>query len=219
MALFVINLKSYAQALPRTLDICRAASRLGRDGVEIVVAPHAFTLSEAAKLCEAWAQHVDPIEANRETGFLPVEAARLAGATGSLVNHSEHRLDDETIGRAVDMLRERDMTSLVCARDDEEAARLAGLHPTIVAVEPPALIGGDVSVSSAEPGLIERSVKAVKNAAPETLVLVGAGVRTAQDIRVALDLGADGVLLASEVAKAEDPGATIERLLEGFKDS
>lgn len=216
MAILAINLKSYAEAAPRTLEICRIAAELGSERARIVVCPQAFYLSEAAKLCETWAEHVDPVEASRETGYLPVEVARLAGARGSLVNHSEHRLDDEQIGRTVEMLRERGMTSLVCARDDTEAARLAGLKPDIVAVEPPELIGGEVSVSSADPGLIERSVSAVKSVSPDTLVLVGAGVRTADDIRTALEIGADGVLLASEVAKAEDPRATIERLLEGF---
>lgn len=215
MAILAINLKSYAESAQRTLRICQIAAESSSD-VEIIVAPNAFFLSEAAKTCTTYAQHVDDLEATRNTGFLPFEMAKLAGARGAILNHSEHRLDSRTIQSLIVKLRSIRMSSLVCARDDEEAARIAKLGPDYIAVEPPELIGGDVSISSADPGLIDRSVKAVHDVDESIGVLVGAGVRAPEDIRIALERGAIGVLLASEVAKSTDPEGTIERLLTGF---
>ena len=108
---------------------------------------------------------------------------------------------------------------MVCARDVEHAERLAAFHPPYLAVEPPELIGGRISVSTARPEVVQGSVAAVRAVSPETLVLCGAGVHDRNDVRTALRLGAQGVLVASAVTRAADPRAAIAELLEGFSTS
>ena len=213
----IINLKSYDASQARIRSICDAAASLSTK-TPVIIAPPSFFLSDAAGHCTVFAQHVDDVEADRHTGFLPVRLAKRAKASGSIINHSEHRLPKAMIASLVKRLRSEKMTSVVCARDDREARILAALEPDYIAVEPPALIGGDVSVSSADPKLIERSVKAITSVDPKVKVLVGAGIRTADDIRIARSLGAHGVLLASEVAKSARPKETMKRLLRGFED-
>jgi triosephosphate isomerase len=71
-------------------------------------------------------------------------------------------------------------------------------------VEPPELIGGDISVTSANPEIVSGAVKEIKTIAPRVRVLCGAGVKTAEDVRIAIELGTEGVLLASGVVKAAD---------------
>ena len=44
-------------------------------------------------------------------------------------------------------------------------------------------------------------------------VLCGAGISTGEDLAAAADLGAEGVLLASGVAKADDPQVALESLV------
>ena len=44
-------------------------------------------------------------------------------------------------------------------------------------------------------------------------VYCGAGISTGEDLTAAQDLGAEGVLLASGVAKADDPKAALEDLV------
>jgi len=44
-------------------------------------------------------------------------------------------------------------------------------------------------------------------------VLCGAGIKTGKDVAAALDLGADGVLLASGVVKAKDQAAALRDLV------
>jgi triosephosphate isomerase len=43
-------------------------------------------------------------------------------------------------------------------------------------------------------------------------VLAGAGISTTEDIEKALQLGADGVLVASGVAKADNPAEKLSKL-------
>ena len=211
----IVNLKSYDLTRLRTLSVCRAAAQLD---APVIIAPNPFFLSEAAHVCRVFAQHVDDTEADRNTGFLPAAVAKRAGASGSIINHSEHRVPKATIKALIDRLRALKMTSVVCARDDREARLLAAYGPDYIAVEPPALIGGAVSVSTADPALIERSVRVVTSIDAKVKVLVGAGIRTADDIRAARSFGAHGVLLASEVAKSSRPKETMKRLLRGFED-
>ena len=77
--------------------------------------------------------------------------------------------------------------TVVCAKDSKEAAKIAKVSPDFIAVEPPELIGGEVSVSKAKPDIIRESVKAVGG---KSKLLVGAGVKTGEDVRIALKLGA-----------------------------
>ncbi len=137
---------------------------------------------------------------------------------GSLVNHSERPLSDDEVERVTGRLASVGLTSVVCARDLPEVWRLAALAPPYLAIEPPELIGGEVSVSSARPELIVEVVDAVRSASPSTRVIVGAGVRTGEDVSTALSLGAVGVLVASGVATAPDPGRVLRDLLRGFRD-
>ena len=91
----------------------------------------------------------------------------------------------------------------------EEARKVATLQPSFVAVEPPELIGGDVSVSTARPEIITGSVAAVDGVP----LLVGAGIKNGTDVRIAMKLGAVGVLVASGVVKASNPGDVLRDFL------
>ena len=52
-------------------------------------------------------------------------------------------------------------------QDIDEAKSLAALVPDYVAVEPPELIGGDVSVTSADPQIVSDTASAVREASEE----------------------------------------------------
>jgi triosephosphate isomerase len=135
---------------------------------------------------------------------------------GSLVNHSEHRLKLADIEHVVDRLRGCDLDSVVCTNNAAVSRAAAAVHPTFVAVEPPELIGGNISVTTADPGIVSRSVDLVKSVAPDVGVLCGAGVKTGTDVAKAIELGTDGVLLASGVALADDVGAVARDLASGI---
>jgi len=160
-----------------------------------------------------YAQHVDGCEPGANTGHVTVEAIKLAGAAGSLVNHSERRLTLAEIEASVRGLQVQKLIAVVCTNNETASAAAAALAPAYVAIEPPELIGSGVSVSKANPEIIRRSVGAVHAINPEVKVLTGAGIQSGDCVKIAVDLGTDGVLLASSVVKAKDPGAVLRDLV------
>ena len=91
----------------------------------------------------------------------------------------------------------------------------AVFSPNFIAVEPPELIGGDISVTTSDPGIVSGSVEAVKKIDPNVKVLCGAGVKNGRDVAKSIELGADGVLLASGIVKALDKESVIRDLASG----
>jgi triosephosphate isomerase len=129
------------------------------------------------------------------------------------VNHSERRLTLADIDASITALRREKLISVVCTNNDPTSGAAAALNPDYVAIEPPELIGSGVSVSKANPDIIRRSVNAVRNVNPDVKVLTGAGIQSGECVRIALDLGTSGVLLASSVVKAKAPIAVIRDLV------
>lgn len=184
-------------------------------GASIGIAVCALDLAKVAKAVNipVFAQHVDGIEYGSYTGHISPYAAKEAGAYGTLLNHSEHRLNDEVLKKSIELAKKAGLFVVVCAATPEKGKIVASFGPDLVAVEPPELIGGDVSVSKAKPEIISDSVRLIG----ADKVLVGAGVKTGEDARIARELGAMGVLVGSGVTKAKDPHAALLDLVEGLK--
>ena len=161
-----------------------------------------------------FAQHIDPVVAGKGTGSILAEAVKEAGAFGTLLNHSEKRIPFDVIDASIKRAREVGLYTVVCCESPEEAFEIAKLDPDLIAYEPPELIGGTVSVATAKPDVIRRVVEIVGE---DHKILVGAGVKNAEDVRVSLDLGAVGVLLASGVMQAKDPEWVLRDLGKGMR--
>ena len=209
----LVNLKAYA-ADP--IEIASVAHEVANEsGVRIAVAPQTAHLERVAETgVETWAQHVSAVDHGSHTGSALAEAVADAGAVGTLINHSEKRLKLADVDGAVNAAQRADLETVVCANNPEQVGAAAALGPDAVAVEPPELIGGDVSVSQADPDVVEDAVAAAEAVDDSVDVLCGAGVSTGEDLTAAGDLGAEGVLLASGVAKADDPRAALSGLVD-----
>jgi triosephosphate isomerase len=216
----VVNLKAYSASRgEKALAIAKALEDVSAEtGVAFAVAPNAFDvrLLAGGTTVPVLAQSVEAVPEGSHTGHLTPEAARDAGAVGSLVNHSENRLRLADIEHVVDRLTQVGLDSIVCTNNATVSRAAAAVRPTFVAVEPPELIGGDISVSSAQPEVVSDSVAMVKAVDPTVKVLCGAGVKTGEDLRRSLELGAEGVLLASGVALARDVRAVALDLASGI---
>ena len=213
--LVVVNFKTYQTAHGASAEeLARAMSGIETDA-RLVAAVSAIDLSAvvaAAPGLEVWTQHLDPIRSGSNTGWLHPDTAVERGATGTLINHAEHKVSIEHVAMLLDQVPE-DFCVCACAADIDEAQALAALGPTYVAVEPPELIGGDVSVTSSAPGIVSGTVAAVREVTDEVGILCGAGVKSGADVATAMELGTTGVLLASGVTKADDPGAALDDLV------
>ena len=219
--MLVINLKSYIETIgKRGLELLEAAEKVAEEyGINIVIAPQftdIYLLAKNVKKVKIFAQHIDPIEPGAHTGYILPEAVKEAGAVGTLINHSEKPMKIIDIEKAINMAKRLGLTTIVCANDEIVGAAIAKLNPDYVAVEPPELIGTGISVSTAKPEIVINSVKMIKEVNPNVKVLVGAGISNKEDVKKALEYGAEGVLLASAVTKAKNFYEKIKELAEGF---
>ncbi len=215
--LILVNLKTYKEGMGnRAHQIATAAQLVAREtGAVIGVAPGYIDLHPICHhfAIPVYAQHVDGYEPGAHTGSVPVDAIRFAGAAGSLVNHSERRLTLADIELSVRALQSHKLSAVVCSNNEITSAGAAALGPEYVAIEPPELIGSGISVSKANPEIIQRSVAAVHAVNPKVKVLTGAGIQSGECVKIAVDLGTDGVLLASSVVKAPDPVTVLRDLV------
>ncbi|MFB6218755.1 MAG: triose-phosphate isomerase [Halobacteriaceae archaeon] len=209
----LVNLKAYP-CDPVTVAEAAAAADADTAAAEVAVAPQAADVGAvAATGVETWAQHISPVEHGSHTGSTLAERVAERGATGTLLNHSERRLKLADIDAGVAAARRADLDTVVCANNPTQAAAAAALGPDAVALEPPELIGTGTPVSQADPDVVRGAVEAVERVDPAVDVYCGAGISTGEDVLAARELGTEGVLLASGVAKAEDPRAAIEDLV------
>ncbi len=215
--LILVNLKTYTEGTgSRAHMIAQAAELVAREsGVTIGVAPTYIDLHPICRhfAIPVYAQHVDGVEPGAHTGHITADALKSAGAAGSLVNHSERRLILADLEASVRALKGLKLSAVVCTNNEATSAAAAALVPEYVAIEPPELIGSGVSVSKANPEIIRRSVATVREVNPNVKVLTGAGIQSGECVKIAVDLGTDGVLLASSVVKAKDPGVVLRDLV------
>jgi triosephosphate isomerase len=210
----LVNLKAYACD---PVSVARAAADVADDaGVRVAVAPQTAHLVDVAETgVETWAQHVSPVDHGSHTGSTLAEAV-ADHATGTLINHSERRLKLADVDAALDAADRVGLETVACANNPEQIAAATALGPDAVAVEPPELIGTGTPVSKADPDVVEGAVAAAERVDPDVDVFCGAGISTGDDVLAARDLGAEGVLLASGVATADDPRAALEDLVAGM---
>ncbi len=214
----IVNFKTYEGSTGQNaVKLAETIARVGDGNVAVAVtACDIFPVSSSVKKMPVLAQHCDPVEFGAHTGSVLLENAKAAGATGTLINHAEKKVPHESIAAVVKKAHELGMFVVACAADLKEAKALARMEPDFVAVEPPELIGTGISVSTAKPEIVSGSVKAVKAISPKVKVLCGAGISSKDDVKKAIELGADGVLLASFITKAKDPEAATREIVEGL---
>lgn len=202
----VINFKTYKQGK----DVLKFAKRIEKINRNIIVGLQASDIEEVAgktKL-KVYAQHVDYFKKGRNTGFIVPESVKADGAEGSFLNHSEHRLRFDILKTTIKRCRKIKLKTAVFASDVNEAKKIERLHPDLLIVEPPELVGGKISVSTAKPELIKEIVKKIR-----MKFLVGAGIHNREDVRVAMKLGASGIAVSSSVMTSKNPERILKELM------
>lgn len=222
LPIIILNCKTYphveGEGASKMARICQEVH--DETGVSIAICPPDIELSKIASEVSipVLAQNVDAFGGGVKTGTITLEAVKAAGATGLLVNHSECRRTVADIEALVTKAKEFGMDAVVCTNNVNTSRAAAALGAEFVAMEPPELIGGDISVTSADPGIVSLTVEEVSKVSSDAKVLTGAGVKTKEDVEMAIELGTYGVLLASGVIKAEDPKKVLLSLAEGFRN-
>lgn len=215
--MIILNLKNYAESTGENLNkLLDALKKLVTDFPEykdkIMVAPSMVHLIDAKKNypeLHIISQHVDSKGLGSTTGWVPAEVLISNGIDTVILNHSEHRVLPEDY---VDSLQEKGLKIVACCENVEEARMFIDKNVFAVAYEPKDLIGSGISVTT-RPEAVKEFVEVAKG---KTLVLIGAGVSTKEDVVNGVKLGAEGALLASAFVKAEDPYQVAKDLVEGL---
>ncbi|UCE44806.1 MAG: triose-phosphate isomerase [Methanobacteriota archaeon] len=220
--LIAVNLKTYPEVSgARAVALAKVCESVSNEtGVSIAVAPPMTDLAVVVQSVDipVLSQHIDAVQQGSTTGHVPLGVVSACGGAGTLLNHSERRMRIADIASLVVDCRKAGLATIVCTNDIAVTRACAALEPDFVAIEPPELIGGDVSVTTANPAIVRDSVDAARGVSPGVGVLCGAGVKNGVDVAKASELGTDGVLLASGVVKAGDPRKALLDLASGFNE-
>ena len=207
--IIILNYKTYTESTGKNaVQLSKYVQEASEEsGINMAIAPQAVDLYPIISEVDipVYSQHMDAITPGGHTGSTLPEAIKETGVTGTLINHSEQRLTIADIDSIVEKTKEMELTSVLCTNNVKTSAAAASFNPDYIAIEPPELIGTGIPVSQAQPEVVEDTVKEVKQINKDIKVLCGAGITTGDDMKAAMDLGADGVLLASGIIKAESP--------------
>lgn len=215
-----VNFKTYKEAtgvraveLVRILSLCQAETKIPT--IPVVQATDIRSCMIATNY-NIWAQHVDGAEQGQTTGWVTPEAVAEAGAVGTFLNHSEHKLENSKTQMTNDKCKRLGLETMIFVANPKELERVVKLKPTYVAYEPPELIASkETSAAKAKPDVIGKAVKIAKKAGVP--LIVGAGVKDKDDVKTSLKLGAIGVVVSSAVVLAEDPKKVVLELTKGFQ--
>lgn len=222
LPLVVINFKTYPQASgERGLLLAQTCEAVAKEyGVSVAVAPQ---IPDLYPICRGvdipvLSQHMDSVEPGQNTGHIVGETLVEIGCRGTLLNHSERRMLLADVEGAVRRAELLNLMSIVCTNNVMTSVAAAAMRPNAVAIEPPELIGTGVSVSKSKPEVVAGTVAAIRSVNKDVVILCGAGISNGEDVRAAIDLGTQGVLLASAVTKSNRPADVLRDLLAPLRE-
>lgn len=160
---------------------------------------------------EVWAQHSDPIDPGRNSGWMSPYSLKQAGATGTVLNHGEHLIKPNMIKRSIDKAHKYELQTLVICETIQLAQKVSQWNPKYIAYEKAKLISGPISMIDVEESNIKKLAKILSQP-----LIVGAGITSKEHVVKTLAAGAKGVILASAVIKASKPENKLLELASGF---
>ena len=160
---------------------------------------------------EVWAQHIDPIDPGRHSGWISPFSINQAGATGTVLNHAEHPLPQDQIKLAINKAHQYGLKTLVICETVDLAHQVSTWNSDYIAYEKAELIAGPIAMIDQE----EASIKQLAQSLPQPLI-IGAGITSKEHVKKTLQAGAKGIILASAIVRAKDPQAKLEELASAF---
>jgi len=205
--IIVVNLKTYKQG-KKVIELAKDIEKVDKN---IIIGVQISDIFEIAKKVKnpVYSQHVDYFKPGRNTGFILPEAVKIDKGEGVFLNHSEHKLSFHILKKTVKRCKKIGLKVLIFASSLKEAKKIKRLKPNYLVVEPPELVAGKRSVSRAKPELISK----IKNKLNYKF-LVGAGIKSKDDVKIALKLGASGIAVSSVITKAGNPKKTLKELIK-----
>ena len=205
--MFIINCKNYEEIsgdkIKKFIQIAEQVSKKYKIKIAISPPQHLIGLVANSSI-PILAQHIDDSKIGSTTGYIIPELLKKSKVKGSLINHSEHRISSKEIEKLVVKLKELKMISIVCVKDVAEVKKYLKINPDFIAIEPPELIGSGKAISTEKPDLIQKAARIVNDSKNKTKLLCGAGIVSGEDVAKSIELGSQGILVASGIIKAKN---------------
>lgn len=215
--MIILSLKTYKESTGNAaIKLLSCVKKVSEEtGVKIVPAVQPTDIYRVKKELgiEVWAQHMDPIEPGKNMGWLSPYALKEAGASGVVINHSEHKMSDDMVKKTLDKAKEYGFANVIIGFNPEMIIKFDSWGPDYVSYEREDMIGTGVSMLTQEAENIKKLVTVLKNP-----LIIGAGISTGEDTKQAVALGAKGAILASGFVLAKDPEVKLRELAMGFKE-
>lgn len=215
--IWITNFKNYEQSTgENAVKLAKIHEKVAKETgafIAVAVSPvDIYRVSQAVSI-PVFSQHVDLADYGKHTGHILPQLIKKSGGVGTLINHSERRIEKEIVKNIVSLAQKTNLIRVVCAENPEEVEYHAEADPDFIAFEPPELIGSTTaSVSSKNPESIAESVSKSRGIP----LLVGAGINSVDDVKIALKLGAQGFLVATAIVKADDPEKVLKEFVGAF---
>jgi triosephosphate isomerase len=178
--MLVINLKNYKTGKD-VLDLVRKIEIYY--GKAIVAVPFTelkeVVSNKSSPNLQIYAQHVDWQEPGRSTGFITPESAMSAGAIGTLLNHSEHKITLSAIRKTIKRCNEVGLKVIICTSSLKDVSQIKKLNPYAIAYEDKKLIATGKSITTYKTNDVKKFVELLKDS--EIIPLCGAGITTGDD--------------------------------------
>ncbi len=206
--LLVINYKTYKEGLGENdIKVSKICDEIAKNSkFEIIIAVQVSDIYKISKKVsiKIIAQHIDSIEPGANTGYILAEDVKENGAYGTLLNHSERRIDFNILKKTIGRAKKVGLKTFVCVKNIKEAVKVARLKPYGIVYEDPKLIATGIPISRTKSKSVKSFVDIIRKKDKNIILLCGAGISNSLDVASALGLGTNGVLLSSAVMKAKD---------------
>ena len=221
MKYFVINLKAYKQSTKKNfISLIKIIKKFEKDLIKkkvvVIICPNHFEINELNKKFSSkniwfFSQSCDEFDFGAYTGKIPIHFLSEYKIRGTLINHSENKISFDKIKTTIEKAKKMKIKTIICCSTFNEFKKIEKLKPNFIAYEPKNLIGGDISVSTSKPQIIQK----ITNYS-NVDILVGAGVKTKEDIEKSIKLKAKGILASSGIVLAKNKSKTIKDFIDSF---
>ena len=206
--MIIINFKNYKTGN----NALKLVKQIEKYLPKVIICPSTIdieTISQKTKL-RVFAQHADYQESSRATGYSTLSSLKEAGAKGTLINHSEHKVPFYIIKKIIQKTKENKLKVILCASSLNNIKKFIPLKPYAIAFEDPKLIATGKSITKYNSKALKKFIQIIKKT--NIIPVCGAGISTADDVGQAFQLGCKGVLIASAIANFKNPSILLNQL-------
>ena len=207
--MIIINLKNYKFG-SQSLALAKQIQRYLQNSIICPSTADLSLISNKTKL-KVYAQHIDFQDTNRATGFILPQSIKKSGASGTLLNHAEHRISLKKIKESIKKCKELNLKTIVCTDSLSELKKIIKFKPTAIAFEDSKLISTGKSITQYNPESIRKFIKTIKHTS--IIPICGAGISTPVDVKEAYKLGCKGVLIASAITNSKNPTSLLKQIV------